>query len=118
MVTIDASVETRDELAANSGWPPKMRVKIDWETASGMSAIITDNVNTSGGSGNSVSPVSIISFPQRSDAGGTVVATHWSAGTAHTSTGKILYSGTVTPNISISQNVTPQLTTASTVTED
>ena len=67
---------------------------------------------------NSVSPVSIISFPQRSDAGTTVVATHWSAGTAHTSTGKILYSGTVTPNISISQNVTPQLTTASTVTED
>lgn len=39
-------------------------------------------------------------------------------GKATSGAGQILYSGTVTPNISISNGVTPRLTTASTVTED
>ena len=39
-------------------------------------------------------------------------------GTASSGAGKVLYKGTVTPNISISTGVTPELTTASTVTED
>lgn len=42
--------------------------------------------------------------------------THFTVGTAASSTGKILFIGTVTPNISISIGVTPVLTTASTVT--
>lgn len=67
---------------------------------------------------NSVSPASIISFGQRSDSGATQVATHFAVGTASSSTGKILYKGTVSPNISISQNVTPQLTTSTAITED
>lgn len=75
---------------------------------------------TSGGwtvTNNSVSPAAIIAFA--ACAGGTgATATHWAVGTAATSTGKILYSGTITPNIAISTGVTPQLTTASTITED
>ena len=45
-------------------------------------------------------------------------ATHFAIGTAATSTGKILYHGTVTPNIVISSGVTPRLTTGTTITED
>lgn len=50
--------------------------------------------------------------------GGTETATHFAVGTSSTGTGKILYSGTVTPNISISNGVTPRLTTGTTITED
>lgn len=74
---------------------------------------------TSGGwtvSGNSVSPVATITFPTAT--GGTETATHWAVGTDVSGAGKLLYSGTVTPNISISSTVTPSLTTATAVTED
>ena len=74
---------------------------------------------TSGGwsvSTNTASPVANIDFPAAT--GGSETETHASIGTAHTSTGKILYSGTVTPNIAVSNGVTPRLTTASTITED
>ena len=65
---------------------------------------------------NSVSPVSDITFPQAT--GGTNTITHFAVGTASSGAGKVLYKGTVTPNISVSSGVTPRLTTASTVTED
>jgi hypothetical protein len=65
---------------------------------------------------NSVSPNATISFPAAT--GGTATITHFGIGTASSGTGVLLYSGTVTPNISVSSGVTPQLTTASTVTED
>jgi hypothetical protein len=74
---------------------------------------------TAGGwdvSGSSVSPVATISFPQCG--GGTETVTHFAVGTvALPGTGKILYFGTITPNISIAAGVTPQLTTSSTVVE-
>lgn len=66
-------------------------------------------------SSQSTSPVANIDFPAAT--GGSETETHFAIGTAHTSTGKILYSGTVTPNIVVSNGVTPRLTTASTVTE-
>lgn len=74
---------------------------------------------TSGGwtvTANSVSPVADIDFPACT--GGSETATHWAVGTASSGTGKILYSGTITPNIAIATSVTPKLTTASSVTED
>jgi hypothetical protein len=67
------------------------------------------------GSG-SCSPVADIEFPEAT--GGSETETHFHVGTASSSTGKILYSGTVTPNLVVSSGVTPKLTTASTVTED
>lgn len=66
--------------------------------------------------GNSVSPAAEVSFPIGS--GGTGTATHWMAGTAASGTGKLLYSGPVTPNIVCGNGITPKLTTASTITED
>lgn len=62
------------------------------------------------------SPVSAITFPQCTSTS-TATVTHWGIGLSSASTsGKLLACGTVSPNINISQNVTPQLTTASSVT--
>lgn len=73
---------------------------------------------TSGGwtvSGNSVSPVAAITFGEMTGgAGGTV--THFSVGTG--TSDELLYSGTVTPNIVVTNGVTPELTTATAITED
>jgi hypothetical protein len=74
---------------------------------------------TSGGwtvTANVVSPAALISFPACT--GSTSTVTHAAVGTAVSGTGKILVSGAVTPNISVATGVTPQLTTASTFTEN
>jgi hypothetical protein len=74
---------------------------------------------TSGGwtvTNNSVSPVANIDFPAAT--GGSETATYAAVGVAVSGASKILYSGTVTPNIVISSGVTPRLTTASAITED
>jgi hypothetical protein len=65
---------------------------------------------------NSVSPAADITFPQATS--GTATITHFAVGTASSGTGKILYYGTVTPNIAVSVGVTPRLTTATQITED
>lgn len=67
-------------------------------------------------SAQSTSPVANIDFPAAT--GGSETETYFAVGTdLTTGAGKILYSGTVTPNITVSNGVTPRLTTASTVTE-
>jgi hypothetical protein len=75
---------------------------------------------TTGGwtvSGNSVSPVAAIEFGEMTGgAGGTV--THASIGTASTGTGKILYSGALTPTIAVALGVLPRIKNTSTITED
>jgi hypothetical protein len=69
-------------------------------------------------SSGSVSPVSAITFPQATSTS-TSTITHAAYGQTSASTsGKIFWSGTVSPNISIGQNVTPRLTTSSSCTED
>lgn len=67
-------------------------------------------------SGNSVSPAATISFP--AGTGGSGTATHFGVGTASSGAGKLLYSGTITPNIVCGSGVTPELTTATAITED
>lgn len=64
----------------------------------------------------SVSPVATISFP--AGTGGSGTATHWSTGKTGGGATAILLSGTVTPNIVTGSGITPQLTTASTVSLD
>lgn len=74
---------------------------------------------TSGGwtvTNNSVSPVANIDFPAATGGSGTV--TYFGVGSASSGAGTLYYSGTVTPNISVTSGVTPRLTTASTITED
>jgi hypothetical protein len=73
---------------------------------------------TSGGwtvTSNSVSPAATIAFP--AGTGGAGTATHGMVGTATSGAGKQLYRGTVTPNIVTGDGITPQLTTASAITE-
>jgi len=68
---------------------------------------------TSGGwtvSTNTAALAALTSFPAAT--GGSETMTHYSVGTASSGTGKILFWGTVTPNIVISSGVTPQITTA------
>lgn len=64
----------------------------------------------------STSPAANIDFPACT--GGSNTITFASVGIANSGATSILYSGTVTPNISVVNGVTPRLTTASTVTED
>jgi hypothetical protein len=66
-------------------------------------------------SAQSTSPVAAITFPAAT--GGSETETFFGLGTLTSGTGKLLYFGTVTPNIVVSNGVTPQLTTGSTVTE-
>lgn len=76
-------------------------------------------IRTSGGwtiTGNSVSPLADIDFPEAT--GGSETITHFGVGSLLTTAGVLWYSGTVTPNIVVSTGVTPRLTTASTITED
>ena len=74
---------------------------------------------TSGGwtvTNNSVSPAANVDFPQCTSSTATI--THFEVGSLVSGTGKLLYSGTVSPNISVSTGVIPRLTTASAITED
>lgn len=65
---------------------------------------------------NSVSPAANIDFVAAT--GGSETETHFSVGVAVSGATKILFSGTVSPNIVVSSGVTPRLTTASTITLD
>lgn len=74
---------------------------------------------TSGGwtvTNNSVSPAANIDFP--TGTGGSGTATNFGVGTASSGAGKLLYKGTVTPNIGMGNGIIPRLTTATTITED
>ncbi len=62
-----------------------------------------------------VSPVSNISFPACT--GGTATATNWGVGTASSGAGNLLYTGPISPSISISNGVTPILASSSAITE-
>jgi hypothetical protein len=65
--------------------------------------------------GNSVSNTTEISFPIAT--GGSETETYASVGTAASGTGKILWSGALSPSIVVASGVTPVLTLASTITE-
>jgi hypothetical protein len=61
--------------------------------------------------------MSALNFAAAVSADGTISITHFGIGTASGGAGVLLYSGTVTPAISITTGVTPQLTAATKVTE-
>lgn len=67
--------------------------------------------------GNSVSPAVAVEFGEMT-AGTPGTATHLSVGTASTGTGKILYSGAITPTVNFNVGVVPRIRTTSTITED
>ena len=63
----------------------------------------------------STSPVGAITFP--AGTGGAGTATFFSVGLTASGAGNILYSGAISPTIVCGNGVTPQLTTATTITE-
>jgi hypothetical protein len=66
-------------------------------------------------SGNSVTLTSTVNSPKCT--GGSATASHFGIGTDASGTGHLLYAGPITPNISISNQVTPELATGTTITE-
>ncbi len=66
---------------------------------------------------NSVSPLANIDFGECTASPGAAI-THFGIGTVVSGAGKLLYSGTVTPNITMAVGVIPRLKTTSTITED
>jgi hypothetical protein len=64
---------------------------------------------------NSVSPASNINFPAGTSGSQTI--TNWAIGTLSSGAGQILWTGTVSPNISVGTGITPILTSASSVVE-
>jgi hypothetical protein len=72
---------------------------------------------TSGGwtvSTNTVVPAATISFPAAT--GGSETESYAAIGTLVSGTGKVLFAGSISPTIAVSNGVTPQLTTSSTLT--
>lgn len=67
--------------------------------------------------GNSVSPAANVDFPECTAAPGGAV-TYFGIVNTSSGAGKLLYSGTVTPNITVAVGVIPRLKTTSTITED
>lgn len=67
--------------------------------------------------GNSVSPAAVVSFPA-STGGSDQTATYVGIGTASSGTGVLLYRGILTPSLAITTGVTPELGTASSLSED
>ena len=64
---------------------------------------------------NSVSPNAAITFPTAT--GGSETETYFSVGSASSGSGQIFWFGPLSSNIVVSNGVTPQLTTATAVTE-
>ncbi|HUS95668.1 MAG TPA: hypothetical protein VMX97_02895 [Hyphomicrobiaceae bacterium] len=73
-------------------------------------------VSSPGGVG-TVNPVANIDFGECSALPGAAI-THFAVGVAASGATKLLYSGTVTPNITMAVGVIPRLKTTSTITED
>lgn len=66
---------------------------------------------------NSVSPAANVDFPECAESPGDPI-THFSIGTASSGTGKILYKGAISPNITMAIGVIPRIKSTSTITED
>lgn len=76
----------------------------------------TGGWTVSGTNPTSCSPVANIDFPAAT--GGSNTITYFGIGSLSSGAGVLYYSGTVTPNINVSNGVQPRLTTASAITED
>lgn len=101
--------------AAEGGYAAYTRVKTDRSSASSTGWSVTSGTSNTKAT---AAPVTNIDFPQvaTTSTGTYTHASVWMSSNAGSS--GCLYFGTVSPNINFSQNVTPRLTTASSITED
>lgn len=65
-------------------------------------------------SGQAISPAALVQFPTAT--GGSETETFLGIGLSSSGAGTLLMSGAISPNISVASGVTPELTTASTIT--
>ena len=104
-------------VALHTGDPGEGGTQLTSETA--YTGYVRQTVaRTAGGwtvTANSVSPVANIDFPECTASPGAAI-THFSVGTGVLN--KLLYSGTVSPNITMAVGIIPRLKTSSTITED
>lgn len=97
--------------ASEGGYAQYTRIAVNRST-SGFA--VTSGTGTSPAT---CSPVSAINFPQNTSTS-TGTFTHFSVNQSSDGAGSsAVYTGTISPNINFSQNVTPQLTTGSSITE-
>ena len=127
----NATAISSPSLAQNEGTSPLTNLYVALHTASPTAAGSQTSseaaytsyarvavARTSGGwtvTGGSVSPVATISFPTAT--GGSETETYFSVGSASSGAGEIFYWGPLSSNIVVSNGVTPQLTTATVITE-
>ena len=100
--------------AAEGGYTAYARLPTERSTASTGWAV-------SSGTGAALpvaSPTSVLSFPQvaTTSTGTFSYASLWTS--SNVASSGMLYYGAITPNINFSQNVTPQITTGSSITEE
>jgi hypothetical protein len=100
--------------AAEGGYAQYTRVATDRSSGTGGWGITSGTSNANA----SASPVGTVSFPQNTSTS-TGTFTHGSVWmSSNISSSGLIYSGTLSPSINFSQNVTPQITTGSSITED
>jgi hypothetical protein len=101
--------------AAEGGYTQYTRVKTDRSSGASTGWAVTSGTSDTDAT---CTPVANVEFPQNtSTSTGTFThASVWMSSNASSS--GCLYTGTVSPNINWSQNVTPRLTTGSSITED
>src|SRR5215475_1303957 len=73
----------------------------------------TLTASSSSWAGAKLNPLSVIAFPQAT--GGSETETFFSVGYSSAGTGQIIWSGSLSPTIAVSNGVTPRLTTGSTI---
>lgn len=110
LTALEISLHTSDPLDAGT--------QVTNETSYGAYARISVARTTTGWlvTGNQAFPRANIVFPTPTSGSGTI--THFGVGYATSGAGELLYSGTVTPNITICTGITPTLTTGSNISED
>jgi hypothetical protein len=120
------------DLAQNDGSSPATDLHVSLHTSDpGEAGVMNSNETTYGSyarvavertssgwtvTNNSVSPAAAITFPEATS--GTATITHFGVGIGSSGATALLFSGTVTPNISVATGVTPILTTATAITID
>lgn len=108
-------------VSLHTGDPGDTGTAITSETA--YTAYARQSVNRAAGAGgftvtnNSVSPASNVDFPECTASPGGAI-THFGIVNTVSGAGKLLYKGTVTPNITMAVGVIPRVKTTSTITED
>lgn len=101
--------------ANEGGYTQYTRVKTDRSSVASTGWGVTSGTSNTKAT---VAPVTNVDFPQNvtTSTGTFTHGTVWLSSNASSS--GCLYVGTISPNINFSQNVTPQLTTGSSITED